>query len=82
MSWTKLGRAEILFFISGRAGLGPKFQFPFRAGPGSGLNFNFSFGPGRARAEIFSLLRAGLGRDCSHAVRSGPGLKNLALADL
>ena len=26
-------RAKILYFISGRAALGPKFQFPFRAGP-------------------------------------------------
>ena len=65
-------RAEILFFISGRAGLGPKFQFPFRTGPGSDLNFNFSFESDRTRPgpNFFSLLRV------------GPGLKNSAGAQL
>ena len=36
-------------------------------------------GPG---PKLFSLLRAGPGRDRSHAGRAGPGLKNPARADL
>ena len=54
----KIGRArvKILYFVSGRAGLEPKFQFLFRARPGSDWNFNFFFAPGR---NFFSLLRAG-----------------------
>ena len=28
------GQGQILYFVSGRAGFGPKFEFPFRAGPG------------------------------------------------
>ena len=37
--------------------------------------------PVRARTEIF-FLYFGLGRDCSHAGRAGPGRKNPARADL
>ena len=65
-----------------RTGPGPNFYIWFRAGQGSGRNFNFSFGSGRARTEFFSLLRAGPGRECSHAAGSGPGLKKPARADL
>ena len=63
---------KFCFFISGWAGLGPKFQFPFRAGPGSGRNFSFPFGPGSGRNFNFSFgpcraeivaMRAGLGLD-------------------
>ena len=36
---------------------------------------------GRAGPKLFSLLRAGPGRDRSHAGRAGPGQKNPALAD-
>ena len=53
-NWPGRARAKILYFVSGRAGLRPKFQFRF--GPGSGLNFNFPIRPG---PKFFSLLRAG-----------------------
>ena len=75
----------------GLAGLGLKFQFPFRAGPkfqfsfragqGQNLNFNFSFGPDRARSEFFSLY-FGPGRAEIVAMRARPDLKNPARADL
>ena len=69
----KIGRAraEILFFISGRAGLGPKFQFPLSGRARLGHKFQFPFraepGPGQ---NLFSSLRGRLGQDFSNA---GPG---------
>ena len=42
-NWPGQARAKILYFVSGRAGLGPKFQFL-----GPGRNFFLYFGPGRA----------------------------------
>ena len=66
-SWPGRARGKILHFVPGRVGLGPKFQFSFRGGPSR---------------NFFALLRAGPGRDCSHAGRAGRGLKNSARADL
>ena len=61
----KIGRAraKILYFVSGRAGLGPKFQFPFRARPGRArteisISLSGRSGPG---PKFFSLLQAGPG---------------------
>ena len=42
-------RAEISISLSGRAELGPKFQFLFRVGPGQ--KFFLYFGPGPVRPE-------------------------------
>ena len=51
LAWPGRAQPKILYFVSGRTGLGPKFQFAFQAGPGTDLNFNFFFWPGRARTE-------------------------------
>ena len=74
-NWSGRTRAKILYFVSGRAGLGPKFQFLFRAGPGSGLNFNFPFGPGRAvlGRKFQFLCRAGPGPSRNFFLYFGPG---------
>ena len=50
--------AKILYFVSGRAGLGPKFQFPFRARPGSDLTLIFL--TGRAGPGLKNPTRADL----------------------
>ena len=70
---------KFYYFVSGWAGLGPKFQFPFRAGLGSGRNFNLSFGLGRAQDEIFIFTS---GRAGPRLLPCGLGLKNPARADL
>ena len=70
ISWD---RAKILYFVSGRVGLGPKFQFPFRAGSGSDLNFNFSFGPSPGQNFIFRFRLAHLGPKFQFPFLAGPG---------
>ena len=78
-NWPGRARAIILYNVSGRARLGPKFQFPFRAGPGSDIILNFSFRMDRARAKILFFTS---GRAEIEAMRARPGLKNPARADL
>ena len=46
----KIGRAKILYFVSGQTWLGPKFQFRIRARPGPKFFF-FTSG----RAEIVAM---------------------------
>ena len=57
-NWPGQARAKILYFGSGQAGLGPKFQFPFsllRTGPGWNCSHAGRVGPGLknpARADL------------------------------